>query len=130
MTINAPVQATIIKPDDVSVLADQHYHWMWGRRKEVAPPSHDEMCQSFTTAFTETPDEVTFMVAYELPGGMKMIDFISGRVTKLEYESGSVGMLLFSLATDDKRWTKINGFLNCRPVRGWNHGWISLTARR
>lgn len=130
MTINAPVQAPIINPEDVyGLLMAANFNWTWGDREHAQPPSHDEVFEAAKHAFSTTPVSVTFMVATTV-GDFKMIDFITGRVTGVRYESALPGMLMIELNSDDKRWTKIHGYYNCRPGSDKVSGWLSLTPRR
>lgn len=130
MTINAPVQAPIINPEDVNGLVmAAGFNWTWVERAHAQPPSHEEIFESAKLAFSEKPTFVTFMVAVTV-GETKMIDFITGRITSVRYESGIPGMLMIELNSDDKRWTKIHGYYNCRPESSRVSGWLSLTLRR
>jgi hypothetical protein len=130
MTINAPVQATIIHPQEVhDLVMNQHFSWVWGERAEAAPPTADEIWESARTAFSEKSVTVTFMLAVTMQGH-KFIDFIDTIVTGVSYESGAEGMLNIELNTEDKRWTKISGFYSCRQGTKSSSGWLKLTPRR
>lgn len=129
MTINAPVQASIIHPEDVhDLVMNQHFSWVWGERTETAPPTVDEIWESARTAFSEKHVSVTFMLAVTMPS-QKFIDFIDAIVTGVSYESGAEGMLNIELNTHDKRWTKISGFYSCRRGAVKSSGWLKLTPR-
>lgn len=130
MAINAPVQATIIHPGAVpGLVTNHHYNWVWGERKEVSPPSLDEIWESAMSAFSANPSTVTFMVSVTAAGS-KFIDFIDAVVTGVKYESGAQGMLLIELSTEDNRWIKVSGFYDCRPGNPRSSGWLTLTPRR
>lgn len=130
MTINAPVQAQIIVPEDVDTLClVAGYNWTWGARKKVLPPELDAIFESLKLAFSPSSQTVTFMVAHGTSETLKMIDFIEGVITGVRYESGAQGMLLIELKSEDPRWTKVHGYYGCRPGSRPN-GWLSLTPRR